>query len=262
MRTTKRLLQSSSNHEKQTLQEYDAFDSFCRLRTGCSPVNADAPGTSPIVIWAGTGELYEAYSGRILAKFDGLDIAKGVRLSDDCVRQLSRKLCWFRDAHSNELLTEYDGQPVTPIRYDCQVFDFQRSGNDNSTITASVLVGPRNVADLTITTRWLDHERLLVQAPVFLDLETPVGRYQAWEFYDYNCDVTFQQPASVVWCRYGASAPFFQNAGVMRFVGQRYERFNELPAGIKDFIEAQYPSFQDPPANMEEVERIEQQQRK
>ena len=92
------------------------------------------PGSSPSgVYWVGGGTLREAYTGRTIATFEGYDVGTGVRLSRDRIRQISRKIFWFRDPVTGELMTEYDGRPVRPIVYDAQVIDYRRrrDGDDD-----------------------------------------------------------------------------------------------------------------------------------
>ena len=186
----------------------DSFAEFCLMRLGLDPSSSDdspssSPGASPTVYWVGTGELYEAYSGRLLAKFEGFDVGTGVLVDDDHshVRQFSRKIFWFRDPMTNEIMTEYNGEEVRPIRYDYQVFDYQRppsSPNDAidvktefacigtklPSILPSIVSGPREVPVLPITAETSGSNRLAFQCPVFIDVETPMGSYQAWENYD------------------------------------------------------------------------------
>ena len=226
----------------------DVFDLFCTMRTGV--------GHSDTVIWFGSGTIFEAYSGRTLANFEGFDVGKGIQLDSDTVRQLSRKLFWFRDAESGELLTEYNGCTVKPIRYDHQVFDYERG--ENGLIFPSVVSSERHVPILPITHQFVTPKVCLFQVPVFVDIETPVGRYQAWEFYDYNADPSFQRPTTVTWCRQASTPPFNTNgAAVMKFTGSRITSFQELPVHMRELVEESYPLFRAPPANMAEVEALQ-----
>jgi hypothetical protein len=295
----------------------DLFDVFVKMRTGVNYSASDAAVPDPTaaaisaipavddggaVFWAGSGALYEAYSGRILAKFEGFDVGRGIVLhrndNDDAnsnnsndrrpsvVRQLSRKIFWFRDPNTNEVFHSFKGEPVVPIMYEYQAFDYYRPptpssaakvnsmlGNQHDEVVVAipkVVSGPRNVPVSPITGRTVldDVNTVLFQAPVFCDLDLGTDvRYQAWEFYDYNVDRSGERPPSAVWCRQGNNPPFVpmkdnsSNAmGVLRFVGSRVNQFDHLPQSIQQFIasdENAYGLFRRPPADMAEIEQLE-----
>ena len=292
--------QSSARRQQQTLvngdtisTEVDSFAEFCLMRLGVDPSssrndNSRIPGESSAVYWVGTGELYEAYSGRLLAKFEGFDVGKGVILDDDdstdCshVRQFSRKIFWWRHPESNEIMTEYNGKPIQPIRYDYQVFDYRRApsteeedypssdfsciGTELSPILPSIVSGPREVPVLPITAETSGRNRLAFQCPVFIDVETPMGPYQAWENYHYTHDISYpeRQPPICVWARQGGAAPFVENGkGVMRSRAYRVEDYDDLPQSVKELVETEdYGMFRHPPRDMAEVERLREEERK
>ena len=271
----------------------DSFAEFCLMRLGVDPSssrhdNSHTPGESSAVYWVGTGELYEAYSGRLLARFEGFDVGKGIILDDDgtdnCshVRQFSRKIFWWRHPESNAIMTEYDGKPIEPIRYDYQVFDYRRPpstqdedfpstdfsciGTELPPILPSIISGPREVPVLPITAETSGRNRLAFQCPVFIDVETPMGSYQAWENYDYTHDISFPegQPPICVWARQGAAAPFVENGkGVMRSRAYRVEDYDHLPESVRNLVETdEYGLFRNPPKDMAEVERLQEEERK
>lgn len=231
-----------------------------RLGLGTGPgSNADG------VFWVGGGSLYEAYSGKILATFEGFDIGKGVQLSDNHIRQLSRKIFWFRDPTTGEIMTEYNGKPVKPIVYDSQMIDYHRA--DDGSITYSVEASLRLLKDqlpkMEITSQMAGPHQMMINIPVFLDIPMPEdkggGRYQAWEFYDYNVDPTFpaDRPPTAVWCRQGSIPPFNSDSNaVLRFSGCRVDRYEDLPERMRTEVERAYPLFKGPPKDEEEVAKI------
>ena len=307
---TMRLFALDNQHQHY---EDDYFDVFVKMRTGvqynCGNSNCncnnDATGTtstrsSTTVFWAGRGAVYQAYSDQVLAILEGFDVSQGIvqEMGADgrpsVVRQLSRKLFWFRHPETNQVMHTYQGQPVHPIVYPYQAFDYVRPPTISSTFLNSTsghrmevpvvaalpkgVSGPRDVTVSPITgcTVRNDPNTLLFQAPVFCDLElpaisnnintnTPRRRSQAWEFYDYNVDRLGQRPPTAVWCRQGVQPPFVvsENAahrGVLRFVGSRVDQFAQLPASIQEFIvsnEQEYGLFRLPPVDMQEIQRLE-----
>lgn len=293
---------NSSNDSRQKLQklslapeqkEEDSFDVFVKMRAGLG----NEKGSSDIVYWTGEGELYESPSGKLIAKVDGVEVSKGIYYVDDNinsnngiddktghVRVFSRKIFWFRDKDTNEIITQYNGRPVSPIRYDWQVFDFQRGSilpnKENSrwyvNILPTVVKSKRNPPDIMpITARTAGApNQYWFQAPIFIDLEIPGGTYQAWEFYDYCMDSTFptNRPPSMSWTRNGYVPPFIlpptkndnkdnnnkndNHTGVMHFHSYRVDSFDELPTQIQNMIENEYSLFRYPPYDMEEIERL------
>lgn len=238
----------------------DPFETFVQMRTG----SASGPGSSPSghVYWVGSGTLYEAYSGKELARFEGFDVAKGVRIGPDTVRQLSRKVFWFRDPHTGEVMTEHEGKPVRPIVYDSQVIDYHRGTNGSDDITYTVQNSSRDLHDLPkmkITSSTIG-KNMLINVPVFVDINIPnVGRYKAWEFYDYNVDPSFSPdcPPSAVWCRQGSMPPFNTDGNsVMRFTGHRLDSFDELPKSMKEMVETNFPLFRSPPEDECEIGKL------
>lgn len=243
-------------------QTHDPFEIWGKMRLGLGT----GPGSnSDGVFWVGGGSLYEAYSGKILANFEGFDIGKGVQLSDNHIRQLSRKIFWFRDPITNEIMTEYNGKPVKPIVYESQMIDYHKG--DDGSVTYSVEASTRLLKDqlpeMEITSQMAGPHQMLINIPVFLDIPMPEGRgggrYQAWEFYDYNVDVAFpaDRPPTAVWCRQGSVPPFnMDSKAVLKFSGCRVERYEDLPERMRTEVERAYPKFKGPPRDEEEVAQI------
>lgn len=265
-------MNNNQSYKYRTKHNHDTFESFVTMRTGidlsnhlpASSTEGPSPGSSEAVYWVGEGQLYESPSGKIIANIEGFDVSKGVFMDQNHIRQFSRKIFWFRDPNTNELLTEYNGLPVKPIKYDWQVFDLKRGYNPTdpsmAPILPSVVKGPRSVPCMPITPRYAGSDVIHYQCPLFIDIETPKGAYQAWEIYDYTLDLTHDanRPPSLSWSRQGSNPPFIQGGkGVMHFLGHRLNSFEELPDRMRTLVEEEYSLFRDPPVDMEEVHQLE-----
>ena len=251
----------------------DPFEVWGKMRLGLG----SGPGSSATgsVFWVGSGSLHEAYTGKLLAIFEGFDVGTGVRMSDDHMRQISRKIFWFRHPDTGEIMTEWEGKAVRPIVYDAQVIDYHRGssggvgGGGDGSITYSVEASLRRLKGalppMKITSRSAGPDQMMINVPVFLDVPVPEsvggGRYRAWEFYDYVVDPSFPpgRPPTAVWCRQGSVPPFFDAddpSAVLRFSGHRVDSYEELPARMRAEVEARHPHFRGPPADAEEATRL------
>jgi hypothetical protein len=272
--------------------ERDPFEVWGKMRLGLGSGRGST--STGMVYWVGSGSLHEAYTGKLIAIFEGYDVGRGMRLSEDRMRQLSRKIFWFRDPITGEVMTEYNGMPVRPIVYDAQVIDYHRDrgnatdegeGGGYGSITYSVEASLRKlkgaIPSMRITSRDVGRNQMMINVPVFLDVPVPsssssgtgngddggVGgsgdgqrRYRAWEFYDYNVDPSFppDRPPTAVWCRQGSVPPFFDvnnTNAVLRFSGHRVDKYEELPRRMRDEVEKYHPHFVGPPLDLEEAMR-------
>lgn len=238
---------------------HDPFEIWGKMRLGLG----EGPGSnSDGVFWVGGGHLYDPHSGEQLAIFEGFDIGKGIQFADNHIRQLSRKIFWFRDPITGEIMEDYNGEPVTPIVYDSQMIDYFK-GEDGS-ITYSVEASLRHLKDvlpkMKVTSQMVGAHQCMIQVPVFIDLELPGrGRYQAWEFYDYSVDPSFPEdrPPTASWSRQGSVPPFnMDSKAVLRFTGYRCDNFGDLPDRMKEEVLNHYPQFVSPPKDEEEVEGV------
>jgi len=239
----------------RSVPKLDTFDAFVEMRTGLGTGN----GANDMVFWTGEGQLYDSPSGEILANVDGFDVSRGVKMDDGSVRQFSRKIFWFRDPKTNEIMKEFNGKAVKPIKYDWQVFDYNRGENKDdpamATILPSVLKGPRLVPCMPIVPKYAGSEQVMYECPLFIDIEG----YQAWEFYVYCSGTAFDEnrPASASWSRQGPTPPFDDKCGVMHFISHRLTSFEDLPERSRILVEEEFPLYKEAPLDMKEVERLE-----
>mmetsp|Transcript_13219 Transcript_13219/g.22652 ORF Transcript_13219/g.22652 Transcript_13219/m.22652 type:complete len:309 (+) Transcript_13219:147-1073(+) len=250
------------NPKQSTTETHDPFDIFVKMRTGFG----EGPGANTDgVFWVAGGSVYEAFSGKELAVFEGFDVGKGIQISDNHIRQFSRKIFWFRDPTTGEIMTEFEGKPVQPIVYECQMIDYH--SEEDGSIAYSVEASPRlskgAVPKTKIATQMAGPHQMMINTPVFLDIPIPEerggGRYQAWEFYDYNVDPSFplDRPATGVWCREGRLPPFNMDSKVVsRASMYRVDSYDELPERMRELVESSHPHFKEPPKDEKEVAEI------
>lgn len=258
--------QEQQQKSQTMIDDHDPFEVWAKTRLGLGT----GPGSnSNSVFWVGEGALYEAYTGRILAIFEGFDVGRGVQLDDNHIRQISRKIFWFRDPATGEIMTEYEGEAVQPIVYGGQMIDYRKSEEDGS-ITYSVEASKRSLKDalpeMKVTSRMAGPHQMMINIPVFVDIpiaeERGGGRYRAWEFYDFGVDPSFplDRPPTVSWSRQGSVPPFTDKMNsqeaVLKFSGYRVESYEELPDRMRMEVERAYPLFIGAPRDEKEVQEI------
>jgi hypothetical protein len=260
---------------------HDAFETFVAMRTGIdTTTNTDSAEPKPMkpAFWIGIGQLLSAPSGKPLATIEGFDVSSAVRINKDTVRQFSRKIFWYRDIHTNEIITEFEGKPVRPIKYDWQVFDYKRGVANpmhpsqseeahapiHPSIVSSMGSTSGSVPCMPITPKYAGSHILTYQFPLFIDIQTEKIKYRAWEIYDYTVPLGDSHdgnlPPSICWTRQGDAAPFCVNGeGVMHITGHRVKTFEDLPLSMRELIEGsdEYSLFKNPPRDMEEVSKLQ-----
>ena len=215
-------------HRSWTLSDFLAFADVKLGKDG-----------GPVARWSVEGDVFEYPTGRLLARVAGVDVCRRVdderalrdvvfddssratETASKTVSQMSRKLLLFLDPETNEVMTQFEGQTVSPAAFPYQVtryafFDENESGekneneNDNDapqrttgggSVTATVTVGA-GVSKMTLTGASVavsrggfsdsndkgpsfDKSRVF-SVPAFLDVETEDGgRHEAYESYDY-----------------------------------------------------------------------------
>ena len=192
--------EEDDDEEDEVVVERDPFEVWGKMRLGLGSGRGSTK--SGMVFWVGTGTLHEAYTGKLIAIFEGYDVGRGMRLSQNTMRQISRKIFWFRDPKTMEVMTEYRGRPVRPIVYDAQVIDYHRDREDGGgvdgaydddamvgkrddggkkegygSITYSVEESLRNlkgaIPRMKITSIDVGPNQMMINVPVFLDVPVP-----------------------------------------------------------------------------------------
>eukprot|EP00245_Coleochaete_scutata_P007850 TRINITY_DN23636_c0_g1_i1.p1 TRINITY_DN23636_c0_g1~~TRINITY_DN23636_c0_g1_i1.p1 ORF type:complete len:552 (-),score=138.16 TRINITY_DN23636_c0_g1_i1:679-2184(-) len=210
--------------------------------------------------WYSSGELYSYPEGRMLVRVEGFDATRALVMGPNVVHQLSRKVFVFRDKDTNEVLSQYNGTPVKPIKFPYQHISYTLdgkqllteatggTGEDQTTLRGNV-VSVRHMHGTTQT---------VFTCPVFLNLQTANGSYLAYENYDYFMDKS-EDDAAASHCsmvRIGATPPFAESA-VMHLVGWRLDTFAALPQTIRDYVATQDAMWREAPKDLEDIRRLQ-----
>jgi hypothetical protein len=233
-------------------QGFDAnlFKQFTEMRIG----------TGEPIYWYCVGEIYEYPSGKLVAKVEGVDTARYIKSESNANRalQLSRKIFFYRDPKTNEILREINGQKVEPIAYPYQQITYELKGEK---LVSSVVQGkaPR-VQKIEGGGDMIARQfngLTMFSAPLFLNFPN----YKAFENYDFLI-----QPKGVkgvpryqlTWNRRGNLPPFFGGGdSVFQLVSYRVDKYTDLPKTIRGVLESDGKLWMNPPKDLAEIAELQ-----
>jgi hypothetical protein len=219
-------------------------------------------GTGEPIYWYSIGEVYSYPDGKLLARMEGFDAARLVREADDpaTAYQLSRKTFVYRDPQTNEIFREVDGKPATHIKYPYQYITYKLVGDRMQTFVEQgsgarlTKLGPSE----EIVARRLG-DAVVFSAPLFLNLETPRGKYEAFEHYDFFIQSDGSVPNQLSWIRYGDLPPFLgPGKTIIHLVAWRLDDFDALPDTMKKWVETDAQLWRQPPKDLEEIRALQE----
>ena len=231
----------------------DVFENWIETRVG--------DGASPS-FWSCKGEVYSYPDGEMIAGMLGVDMGRFIRVTEDSVVQISRKIFIYTNPETGEALEEVDGQPVRHIMYPYQLISYVR---DNGRMRTWVEQGSgarfnRIGPGENMLARKLG-ESTIYSAPLFLNFETPRGKYEAYENYDFIFNPTaekMQDRYLIIWNRFGDRPAFYgPGKGIIQLVANRVPTWNDLPKALKEYIKENAPMWLDAPKNMEEIRKLQ-----
>lgn len=232
----------------------EVFDRWVDMRVG----NGKTP-----TWWYCYGEVYTYPDGKLVAKMEGIDVANLIRVAKDSAIQLNRKTFVYTDPETNQVMYgERNGKPVQHIEYEYQKITYALRGDKLATWVEQgaeprlTKMGP----GFKTTARKLG-ENYVFSSPVFLNFESPRGKYEAYENYDFfvapSQKIT-KQKYQLTWNRYGDLPPFLGGEkGVIQLVCYRVDKFEELPEVLKKHITEKAPLWMNPPKDLEEIKNIQ-----
>ncbi|MCS6874720.1 MAG: DUF1838 family protein [Pyrinomonadaceae bacterium] len=226
----------------------ELFKTFVEMRVG----------KGEPVYWYCIGEIYEFPSGKLIAKVEGIDTAKILTSESTATRavQLSRKIFFYRNPTTNEILREYNGLKVEPIAYPYQLIIYElKDGRIISTVTQGKNPKIQRISSSAGTIVRRFDELLVFSSPLFIDSPN----YKAYENYDF-----FIQPDNIKpkyqlsWFRRSLLPSFFGGKdSVFQLVAYRVDKYEELPASIREVLEKEARMWMQPPKDLKEIEELQ-----
>lgn len=210
-------------------------------------------GKGKPVYWYCTGELYSFPEGKLLAKMDGVDVARLLPVKDKTkATQLSRKVFRYLDPESGKEI----GGEVKRIEYPYQWMEYDLAG---STLKTTVTQGKgARIQKLTVDQARCRpmEDGTVFSVPLFVSVTTPRGKLDAYENYDFF--VVKGRPHRLSWNRFSDLPPGFgPGKGVMQMVARRFDRLADLPSPFVDFLRKDAPLWLEPPKDLKEIGELQ-----
>jgi len=237
------------------------LDEWMRLRFG-------ALGGAPIY-WHATGLVRDALSGEPLYTFEYYDVSRQIRDPDRPGVKIgvARKVDAFRDKETNALLTTADGQPIEPLLYPYQMFEYETVGSD---VQSVVMQGASDqlrripgagdvlcneVGNRVQYTAPSHFPFFHASSPEFEDFFTITvnylsGRGASNPLHTWGISIVSRRPP---WA--GGDGKALVTSVLS---GGGYAAFDHLPPHIQKFLKAELPAWTDPPKDLLEVHRLQE----
>ncbi|MCC5795138.1 MAG: hypothetical protein JJT85_10465 [Chromatiales bacterium] len=232
----------------------DSFALFASMRTG----------TGDPVFWYTIGTVFSYPDGQALFRMDGIDTAR--RLpdgKDGTVHQASRKVFFYRDIETGEVLKSHQGRPVEPIAYPYQYITYAlEEGNIVTYVEQGAGSRLQRIGPVENITLRRIGETAVFSAPLFLDFPMADGRrFEAFENYDFFIhpeDAGLTWPNQLSWVRYGDLPPFAgPGQGIIHLVSWRVDDYAALPQSMREVLESEAQLWMAPPEDLEEIRRLQ-----
>ncbi|MBK8813554.1 MAG: DUF1838 family protein [Acidobacteria bacterium] len=226
------------------------FENFTAMRIG----------NGPAVYWYCVGEVYEYPSGKLVAKVEGIDTARLLTTDSTPLRklQLSRKIFFYRDPKTNEIMRESNGMKVEPIAYPYQKITYELI---DGKVKATVVQGKQPRIQTIESAGEFYVRRLggntIFSTPLFLNFPG----YKAYENYDFFYAPAARSASSryqLTWNRRGSLPAFFGGGdSVFQLVSYRVDDYRKLPKSMRDALESNGRLWMNPPKDLKEIEELQ-----
>lgn len=217
-------------------------------------------GTGEPVYWYCIGEVYEYPSGKLIATVEGVDTARLIKSESNELKklQLSRKVFFYKDPKTNEVMREYKGKKVEPIAYPYQQITYEYK--DGKMLSGVVQGKAPRIQRIASTGNNLVRNfggLKIFSAPLFLNFPG----YKAYENYDFFVQEKTKKGVpkyQLSWNRRGSLQPFFGGGdSVFQLVSYRIDKYENLPESIRKILETEARLWMKPPKDLEEIEELQ-----
>ncbi|BBN03139.1 hypothetical protein MPTK1_2g21060 [Marchantia polymorpha subsp. ruderalis] len=223
--------ESTSSADQDAARNDPNFRRWTSLRTG---------NNGRIVFWHSLGKLYDYLTGEALVNVEALDVTRGVSLGPDVMHQLSERFFLFRDRDSNEVLSEFKGVPVKPVRHSFS-YTWNASQTFNRGANGSESKFERLKVNVVAMKQPNDSSKMSFNCRISLTVDINEGKFQWHEIGDYDFNEVSAEQEELHRCTmlYMGAIPPLSHIAVMHLSGWRVDDFNLLPSSIREHVQLQ-----------------------
>jgi hypothetical protein len=212
------------------------------------------------VYYYSTGTVKTFPGGELLATIEGVDMARLLRRdADGTVHKASRKMFILRDPKSGEVIEQVDGKALDGYFYPYQYMTFRLDGDQ---LRGSATQGAGAAKRSVDVGSAMDARRVgdvaVFSAPNARASADGTGSYEMYEFWVQPRGSKVQPSTTLTltlvnWHPIGRGKPVYTHR-----TSWRVDRYEDLPASLRQWIDAKAPLYREPPRDMAEIERLQQ----
>lgn len=198
--------------------------------------------------------------GKLLANIEGVDMARLLkRDADGTVHKASRKMFILRDQKTGAVIEKIDGKPNDQSFYPYQYMTFklgehgelhggstQGAGAKKHFVNFAGGIEARRVGNIDVFSAVNSRQS-----------DDGTGSYEMYEFWVLPKNSNIKPSSTLTltlvdWQPLGKGKPVYTHR-----TSWRVDRYEDLPASLRDYIDAKAPLYREPPRNMAEIERLQ-----
>ncbi len=213
------------------------------------------------VYYYSTGTVKTFPGGELLATIEGVDMARLLRRdADGTVHKASRKLFILRDPKTGVVIEEIDGQRLDESFYPYQYMTFRLEGRELRGVSTQGAGAAKRTVDIGSA---MDARRVgdlvVFSAPNARARPDGTGSFEMYEFWVQPKRSKVQPSTTLTltlvnWHPIGRGKPVYTHR-----TSWRVDRYDALPASLRDWIDRHAPLYREPPRDMAEIEALQKQ---
>jgi len=211
------------------------------------------------VYYYSTGTVKTFPGGELLATIEGVDMARLLRRdADGTVHKASRKMFILRDPKSGAVIEQVDGRRLDGYFYPYQYMTFRLEGDTLRGTSIQGAGAARHSVDIGSA---MDARRVgdmvVFSAPNARAKSDGTGSFEMYEFW-VQPKASPVKPSTTLtltlvnWHPIGRGKPVYTHR-----TSWRVDRYEDLPASLRDWIDSQAPMYREPPRDLAEIEALQ-----
>ncbi len=211
------------------------------------------------VYYYSSGTVKTFPGGELLANIEGVDMARLLRRdADGTVHKASRKMFLLRDPTTNAVIEQIDGKRLDDYFHPYQYMTFRLQGDVLHGVSTQGAGAAKHVVDIGSA---FDARRVgdmaVFSAPNARARPDGTGSFEMYEFW-VQPKGSATRPSTTLtltlvnWHPIGRGKPVYTHR-----TSWRVDRYDALPASLREWIDAHAPMYREPPRNLAEIETLQ-----